>query len=313
MNFTTVAAQHGVNVNPEHCKGSRNGPESAQAAPCPQPCSPAALRLGAGQPPSLQAAAVLPAVLPHQEGRAERWEKQMHFHQDFVSYKFDSILSTPSQTRRHGVVQIRYHLVLLIHNSTARDKQLKVLSSIQTEESLQRGAWGLVTAVSSSPPCTHSTQHWAACNTAKSQPPALSTDHKRQNHSETSLLQIAVISHLSSARLTSLGPQGTIYSIRFGLRVPKLWLRRQNKWFAAVPQRHTAWRCHPAVAVPVVLNQPEPPSTAPSIQESVTELRWFAGREKQDLFYDLCLTRTFTVRVSERSKFVGWTKKQSIF
>lgn len=111
MNITTAAAQHGVNVNPEHCNSSRNSPKSAQAA----------LRPGAQQHPSLQATAVLPAVLGGPSrglGRTDPLSTRILFPTHSTRFQ------TPSQIRRHGVVQITNHLMLLIYNSTVSDKEL---------------------------------------------------------------------------------------------------------------------------------------------------------------------------------------------
>lgn len=160
--------------------------------------------------------------------------------------------------------------MLLIYNSTASDKEknLKCSAPFKQEASPWWQAGGFVTCFSSAPCCTHtrcvqersskkkphtgselsSATQWNKC---PAPPPRVrSTDHERQNHSETSLLQIAVISHPSSARLTLPGPQGPIYSIRFGLRVPKLWLRRQSKRSAAVSRSPGKWwKCQSRVAL----------------------------------------------------------------
>ena len=174
---------------------------------------------------------------------------------------------SPSQTHRRCIVQITYNLVLLIYDSTTSSKEtnLKVLSSLQT------GRKPVVTAYRMRDlffhhPMIHAyhaefgklqrnSAHrlWAVvCKSMKSSatPPRVrSTNHEKQNLFGTSLLQIVVISHPSSAWMTVPGPQGTIYSIHFGLRVPKLWLRRQSKWSAAASQSHVKWgQCQTHVA-----------------------------------------------------------------
>lgn len=206
--------------------------------------------------------------LPGQQRGGAGKEKQIHFLPRFcfLCVRLYSECS-PSQTHRRWIVQITYNLVLLVYDSTTSDeeKNLKFSAPFKQEESpwWQDREW--VTCFSTTPRCTHTTlssgnssktghRLWAVvCRRVKSPAPppwVSSTNHEKQNLSETSLLQIVVISHQSSAWMTSLGPQGTIYSICFGLRVPELWLRRQSKWSAAASQSHVKWwKCQSHVAL----------------------------------------------------------------
>lgn len=76
-NFSSAAAQHRVNVNQEHCNSSRNSPESAQGAPCPQPCS---TQPGCRAAPISAGRGCAASSAAHWEGRAEGWEEQIHFY-----------------------------------------------------------------------------------------------------------------------------------------------------------------------------------------------------------------------------------------
>lgn len=193
--------------------------------------------------------------LPGQRGGAERRTDSLSTRILFPTCWLDCEPS-PAQTRGRWIVQITQP-VLLIYNSTASDKEknLKCSAPFKQEESPWWQAGECVACFSTTPRCTHTphgardapevcTQAHCACKRVKPPAPpprARSTKHEKQNLSGTSLLQIVVISHLSSAWMTLPGPQGTISSIRFGLRVPWLWLRRQSKWPAAASHGHGEW------------------------------------------------------------------------
>lgn len=173
------------------------------------------------------------------EGGAAK-ENRFPFYQDFVSYVFDSTLS-PRLHKHPGVELFKLHsLVLLIYNSTASDKEknLKCSAPFKQQKKPVVTGWRMRDLFFHHPMMHTHTPHgvWEApeklahrltvvCK--RVQPPAppprvRSTKHEKQNLSGTSLLQTVVISHLSAAWITLPGPQGTISSIRFGLRVPTL-------------------------------------------------------------------------------------------